>query len=148
MLVRAVPELTRSPGIKLNARVSLRRHQRALSPPHRTISPCPGPHRQSRQAIILRLAALFSTAAVCSSTVSVLIFTCLDARPRAVASQTTGCRAVGAHVAITLRDNDLPILDSQTTGVCICQRRAGHEEQHAESQDTFHREPPALLVRC
>jgi hypothetical protein len=35
----AGPELTRSAGIKLNARVSLRRHLCALSLPHRTISP-------------------------------------------------------------------------------------------------------------
>jgi hypothetical protein len=33
------PELTRSPGIQLNERLSLRRHPRALSLPHRTIAP-------------------------------------------------------------------------------------------------------------
>jgi hypothetical protein len=53
----AVPELTPSTDIKLNKRVSLWRHPRALSLPHRTL---PGrTPRQSRQAIIFRLAALF-----------------------------------------------------------------------------------------
>jgi hypothetical protein len=36
---RPVPELTRSAGIQVNRRVSLRRHPRALSLLHRTISP-------------------------------------------------------------------------------------------------------------
>src|ERR1700682_2581327 len=53
-----VPELTRNASIKLNARVSLRRRPFPLSISHRTISPRPGPPWQSRQAIILRLAAL------------------------------------------------------------------------------------------
>src|ERR1700733_8658274 len=40
----AVPELTRSASIKLNRRVSLRRHEEALSLRHRAISPKrPGP---------------------------------------------------------------------------------------------------------
>jgi hypothetical protein len=38
-VIPAVPELTRSADIKLNERVSLRRHPRALSLLHRTISP-------------------------------------------------------------------------------------------------------------
>jgi hypothetical protein len=54
-----VPELTRNASIQLNRRLSLRGQLRPLSSPHRTISPRPGPPRQSRQAIILRLAALF-----------------------------------------------------------------------------------------
>jgi hypothetical protein len=38
-----VPELTRSADIKLNERVSLRRHSHALSVPHRTFFPKSGP---------------------------------------------------------------------------------------------------------
>jgi hypothetical protein len=77
------------------------------------------------------------------ATVSVLIITCLNAGSRAVAAELAGCPAVGTHAAITLCDNDLSILDSETTGICIRQRRAIHEEQHAQSHETFHREPPA-----
>lgn len=58
---RLVPELTLSSGIKLNARVSLRCHREALSLRHRAISPNARTHPwQSRQANILRVAALFS----------------------------------------------------------------------------------------
>ena len=56
----AVPKLTRSVDIKLNARVSLRLHARALSIPTPDIAHTSGrTPRQSRQAIIFRLAALF-----------------------------------------------------------------------------------------
>jgi hypothetical protein len=55
----AVPELTRRADIKLNARVSLRRHLDLVVTYDRTISPRPGPPWQSRRAIIFRLAASF-----------------------------------------------------------------------------------------
>ena len=59
----SVPELTRSAPIKLNTRVSLSTRTEALSVERPTISPkIGGPHRQSRQANILGLAALFSIA--------------------------------------------------------------------------------------
>jgi hypothetical protein len=74
--------------------------------------------------------------------VSVLIVTRLNAGSRAVAAELAGCTAVGTHAAITLCDNDLSVLDSETTGICIRQRRAIHEEQHAQSHETFHLEPP------
>jgi hypothetical protein len=56
--LRLVSELTRS-DIKLNERVSLRRHLRAVSLPHRTLPHVRTYPTQSRQASIFRLAALF-----------------------------------------------------------------------------------------
>jgi hypothetical protein len=55
-----IRELTCSADIKLNERVSLRRHAGALSIPHRTISRGPDPPWQSRQAILFRLARFCS----------------------------------------------------------------------------------------
>jgi hypothetical protein len=55
-----VPDLTRSADIKLNARVSLRRHRERVVIIYRTIFRRPDPAWQSRQAIIFRLAALLS----------------------------------------------------------------------------------------
>jgi hypothetical protein len=55
----AVPELTRSAGIQLNARVSLQRPVDQLSTLHRTISPNSPAPRAKPPAIILRMAALF-----------------------------------------------------------------------------------------
>jgi hypothetical protein len=56
----AVPELTRSAPIKLNKRVSLRKHANCIRLFYRTLPQRPASRsRHSRQAIILRLAALF-----------------------------------------------------------------------------------------
>jgi hypothetical protein len=54
-----VPELTRGAYIKLNARVSLQLNANAIPSSHRTLPHRPDLAWQSRQAIILRLAALF-----------------------------------------------------------------------------------------
>jgi hypothetical protein len=56
----AVPELTRSAPIKLNKRVSLRKRANYIRLLYRTLPQRPASRsRQSRQAIIFRLAALF-----------------------------------------------------------------------------------------
>jgi hypothetical protein len=59
---RGVPDLTRSADIQLNKRVSLHRRGRALGSATLDNFPKrPGPHQRSRQAIILRLAALLQS---------------------------------------------------------------------------------------
>src|SRR5258705_9236361 len=79
--------------------------------------------RRHRHAIISRLAALFSaTTTVFPGAVSILITTDLDAGPAAVACQNARRSVVIAYPASTLSDNDLPVLDSKTTGICIGQR--------------------------
>jgi hypothetical protein len=58
----AVPEITCSAVIKLNARVSLLHAANRIGSDHRTVpQTLSGPHRQSRQARALRLAALFDS---------------------------------------------------------------------------------------
>jgi hypothetical protein len=51
--------------------------------------------------------------------VPVLVITCLNAGPRAVAAELAGRPVVLTHSAIALRDNDLPILNSKTIGVYV-----------------------------
>ncbi len=61
---RQVPELTRSADIQLNSGLWLRCYE-DLSPFRSpdNCAPRPGPHQRSRQAIILRLAALLAPGA-------------------------------------------------------------------------------------
>jgi hypothetical protein len=58
---RSVPDLTRSIGIQLNDRVSLRRKAKAIAWSAPDIAPHPDPAWRSRRAIILRPAASFSS---------------------------------------------------------------------------------------
>jgi hypothetical protein len=58
-------------------------------------------------------------AAILIATVSEFVIAGLDACPGAVASRTAGCRAVGAHAAIALRDNNSSAFNFEPTGVAI-----------------------------
>jgi hypothetical protein len=62
-VAQPVPDLTRSVGIQLNDRVSLRRKAKAIAWSAPDIAPHPDPAWRSRRAIILRPAALFFTRA-------------------------------------------------------------------------------------
>jgi hypothetical protein len=94
-----------------------------------------------RRAVVLASSSL--TTAVLSPTISVLVVTCLNACPGAIAAELAGCPAVGAHAAIALCDHDLPVLDSETIGDCIRRRGIRQYEQYAQSHEAFHREPRA-----
>ena len=58
-------------------------------------------------------------AAILIATVSEFVIAGLDACPGTVASRTAGCRAVGAHAAIALRDNNSSAFNFEPTGVAI-----------------------------
>jgi hypothetical protein len=60
-----------------------------------------------------------SVSAILLAAISVLIITSLDACSCAIAAELAGYPGVGTQAAISLRDNDLTILNSETTGVCI-----------------------------
>jgi hypothetical protein len=89
---------------------------------------------------LIRLAALFSaTTTVFPGAIYISIVAGLDACPAAVASQNARCSVVIENLTGNLSDNDLPVLDSETTGIPIRKRRAGHHKQHSQTRNISHR---------
>jgi hypothetical protein len=77
-------------------------------------------------------------AAILIATISEFVIAGLDACPGTVTSRTAGCRAVGAHAAIALRDNNSSAFNFEPTGVAIRKRYATHREYHDGCADDFH----------
>jgi hypothetical protein len=78
---------------------------------------------------------------VLSEAISILVITCLNTGPRAIARDTTGGVVIGTYAAITLCDNSLSVFDFETGCIAVRKRCATDAEQHAQSRDKFHRRP-------